>query len=207
MAKPGTSAHSNKGIRQVHTEKKNIVFKFPAVQTATPSLQTTPPPATEPPVQIAPIPPTPAQAPPLPATPTAPPPPLSPASHEAEAPENTVDNGAEILSCGSCSGGYRVGYLGLRSSGTNGFLQFNNVNKRSAGNYTLTVYYSNGASYSRDEYISVNGKLVIGFSGDPTGSFSTFATVQITVSLNAGNNTITFYNPQSAAPDIDKIVI
>jgi hypothetical protein len=86
-------------------------------------------------------------------------------------------------------------------------LQFNNVNKVSAGNYTLTVYYSNGATYARDEYISVNGGSAIVFSGSPTGSFSTFTTVQMSVNLNAGNNTIMFYNPQSYAPDIDRIVI
>jgi hypothetical protein len=148
---------------------------------------------------------------PLPATqtpvPTLTPPPLSPASYEAEASQNTLANGAQLLSCGSCSGGYRVGYLGLRSNGINGSLWFKNVNKESAGEYTLTISYANGATYARDEYISVNGGSVIVFSGFPTGSFSTFTTVQITVNLNVGNNTITFYNPQGAAPDIDKIVI
>jgi len=86
-------------------------------------------------------------------------------------------------------------------------LSFNNVNKKSAGKYTLTVYYANGASNARDEYISINGGFVVVFSGSPTGSFSTFTTVSFVVSLNAGNNTIRFYNPQSYAPDIDKIII
>ncbi len=224
-AKPETSVHlSNQGTREVLTEK-NIPSKFPSMQTTTPPaqvtniavvqppVQTTPLPATQPPVQTTPLPATqpPVQATPLPATqvpvPALTPPPLSPASYEAEAPENTPANGAQILSCGSCSGGYRVGYLGLRPNGTNGSLRFNNVNKESAGKYTLTIYYANGATYARDEYISVNGGSAIVFSGSPTGSFSTFTTVQISVSLNAGNNTIMFYNPQSYAPDIDKIVI
>jgi hypothetical protein len=97
--------------------------------------------------------------------------------------------------------------LSHQSTHHNGYLWFNNVNKVSAGNYTLTISYANGATYARDEYVSVNGRLVIVFSGSPTGSFSTFTTVQIVVSLNAGNNTITFYNLEDAAPDIDKIVI
>jgi serine/threonine protein kinase len=224
--KPETRAHlSNQGTRQVLTEK-NIPSKSPSMQTTTPSaqatniavvqspVQTTPPPTTQSPAQTTPPPTTqpPAQATPPPTTqapvPTPTPPPPSPASYEAEAPENTLANGAQILSCASCSGGYRVGYLGLRPNGTNGSLQFNKVNKASAGNYTLTVYYANGATYARDEYISINnGSSVIVFSESPTGSFSTFTTVQITVSLKAGNNTITFYNPQSYAPDIDKIII
>ena len=207
IAKPETSAHlANKGTREVFTEKKIIPSTSPSTPTITPPAQVTNIAKVQPPVQ-----PTPVQATPPPATqppvPTVTPPPLAPVSYEAEAPENTLANGAQILSCGNCSGGERVGYLGLRGSGTDGSLQFNNVNKQKAGQYTLTISYTNGATYTRDEYISVNGGSAIVFSGPPTGGFSTVTTVQISVSLNAGNNTIAFYNPQSSAPDIDKIVI
>jgi serine/threonine protein kinase len=208
IAKPSTSVHlSNKGTREVFTDEKNIPSKSPSTPITTPSVQVTSVAEVQPPGQATPLPVTPLPATPSP-VPTLTPPPLAPASYEAEAPENTLADGAQTLSCANCSGGERVGYLGLRSYGTEGSLRFNNVNKRSAGQYTLTISYSNGATSARDEYISVNGgSSVTVFSGSPTGSFSTFTTVQIIVSLNVGNNTLTFYNPQGPAPDIDKIVI
>lgn len=128
-------------------------------------------------------------------------------NYEAELSQNTLNSGAKIISCSSCSGGYRVGYLGLRSNGYSGTLQFNNVKKASAGTYTLTLYYSNGSNSDQYEYISVNGGSPIVFDGTPTGSFSTFTTAAIAIPLNGGNNTIEFYNPNNAAPDIDRIIV
>ncbi|HEY4033215.1 MAG TPA: protein kinase [Ktedonobacteraceae bacterium] len=128
-------------------------------------------------------------------------------SYEAEVSQNTLAGGARVISCSSCSGGARVGDLGVRSSGESGTLRFNNVNKAGAGTYTLTLYYSNGSSGSQDEYISVNGGPAIVFNGSPTGSFSTFATAGIAVSLNGGSNTIEFSNPNGNAPDVDKIIV
>ncbi len=131
----------------------------------------------------------------------------APTSYEAEAPANTIANGAQVISCSSCSGGYRVGYIGTGTNGSDGTLQFNDVKKISTGSYTLTLYYSNGSSSGEDEYISVNGGSAIVFNGSPTGSFTTFATAGIAVNLNAGSNTIQFSNPQGPAPDIDKIIV
>ncbi len=128
-------------------------------------------------------------------------------TYEAESPQNTLTDGARIISCSSCSGGYRVGYLGIGSGGQGGTLQFNNVNKADAGTYTLTLYYSNGSNSDADEYISVNGGSPMIFTGSPTGGFDKFATVGIAVALHGGKNTIEFYNPKGPAPDIDKIII
>ena len=128
-------------------------------------------------------------------------------TYEAEASQNTLSNGAQILSCSSCSGGYRVGALGLRTNGADGMLRFNNVNKDVAGKYTLTLYYSNGSRSDRDLDIRINGGAAIVFTGSPTGSFTTIATAYVAVTLNAGNNTITFDNPQAVTLDIDKIII
>ncbi|HEX3641833.1 MAG TPA: hypothetical protein VHV10_11130, partial [Ktedonobacteraceae bacterium] len=130
-------------------------------------------------------------------------------SYEAEAPQNTI-NGAQVIACSGCSGGQRVGYLGMRVKNRtkiDGNLQINNVSKSTTGSYGLTIYYTNGASSSRSGYMSVNGGPAIVFDGSPTGSYSTVATLNVVVSLNAGNNTIEFYNPQDKAPDIDKIVV
>jgi serine/threonine protein kinase len=127
-------------------------------------------------------------------------------TYEAEASQNTLSGGASIISCNTCSGGYRVGYLGL-NNGNNATLTYHNVYAASTGSYTLSLYYSNGNSSDEYEYISVNGAAAIVFDGAPTGSFSTVATASIAVNLNAGGNTISFSNPQGSAPDIDKIVV
>jgi hypothetical protein len=53
----------------------------------------------------------------------------------------------------------------------------------------------------------VNGGSAIAFTAPYTGSFDIPGSVNTTISLNAGNNTIEFFNPQQGAPDIDRIVV
>src|SRR4029077_8088062 len=68
------------------------------------------------------------------------PPPGVCVSHEAESPDNTLQGSAIVLSCPTCSGGFRVGYVGSND----GTLQFNNVGAIASGNYTVTICYLNG---------------------------------------------------------------
>jgi serine/threonine protein kinase len=136
----------------------------------------------------------------------------TPQSYEAEASQNTLTGDATILGCGTgasaCSGGYRVGYIGLNTANNEmGNLQFNNINKSISGNYTLTIHYLMVGSDTLTGYMSVNGgpAEIVNFpslaNGDVTG------TASITISLKAGNNTIEFSNPSTFAPDIDRIVV
>ncbi|HEX3641390.1 MAG TPA: CBM35 domain-containing protein, partial [Ktedonobacteraceae bacterium] len=105
-------------------------------------------------------------------------------------------------------GGERVGSLGVQpSKNVDGSLQFNHVNKNRAGTYTLMIYFTQGDPGNRTTYISVNGGSAITSQAASTGSWYTVATVSVTVSLNAGNNTIKVFNPSSNAPDIDRIVV
>jgi hypothetical protein len=123
------------------------------------------------------------------------------ASYEAESSANTLAGGAVVASCSTCSGGQKVGYVG-----NGGTLQFNNVSKASAGSYTLVIYYCDGDS-GRTAYMSINGGsgTAINFAG--TGGWNTVGTYAVTVSLNAGNNTIKFYNSSAYAPDFDRIAV
>jgi hypothetical protein len=128
-------------------------------------------------------------------------------SYEAEASDNTLTGSALVISCPPCSGGERVGSIGTEpSKKVNGSLQFNHVSKGLAGTYTLTLYFTQGDPGSRTAYISVNGGSAITCQAASTGSWYTVATVSVTVSLNAGNNTIEVFNPSSNAPDIDRII-
>ena len=157
-------------------------------------------------------PPSPAPAPtPAPApAPTPAPTPTTPQSYEAEASQNTLTGDATVIGCGVgvCSGGYRVGYIGFNTSNQEiGTLQFNNVNEGISGNYTLNIYYLVAGSDTLTGDISTNGESAITVNYASTTNGDTIGTASITVSLNAGNNTIEFSNPSAFAPDIDRIVV
>jgi serine/threonine protein kinase len=128
-------------------------------------------------------------------------------SYEAEATQNTWAGIAGPVSCSGCSGGYRVCCLSTQSDGQSGTLQFNKVNKSTAGDYLMTVYYTEGDPGSRIGSVSVNGGSAITFTGGYTGSWDTVETVNMTINLSTGNNTIKFFNPSGPGPDIDRIVV
>ena len=123
-------------------------------------------------------------------------------SYEAESSDNTLEGSAFVLSCPTCSDGFKVGYVGSNS----GTLQFNDVGVVAPGNHTVTICYTNGDA-TRDALLSVNGGQGIPVSFPSTGSFQTVGSKQITITLNSGCNTLKFYNPivGSWAPDFDRI--
>ena len=130
------------------------------------------------------------------------PPPGECASYEAESDVNTLQGSAIVLSCPTCSGGLKVGYVGSN----NGTLQFNAVGIIASGNYTMTICYLNGDAV-RYATLSVNGGPGTPLSFPSTGGFQTLGSIQITVTLNTGCNTLEFNNPivGSWAPDFDRI--
>jgi hypothetical protein len=123
-------------------------------------------------------------------------------SYEAESDNNTLTGSAFILSCPTCSNGLKVGYVGSND----GTLQFNAVGVVATGNYTVTICYLNGDAV-RYAYLSVNGGPGTPLSFPSTGSFQTVGSIQTTITLNTGCNTLEFYNPivGSWAPDFDRI--
>jgi hypothetical protein len=124
-------------------------------------------------------------------------------SYEAEASGNTLAGGAVVAACGTCSGGNKVGYVGNNA----GTLQYNGVSAATAGSYTLTMYYLNGDTAARNATISVNGGTGTNISFPVTGSWTTVGSVNTTISLNAGSNTIRFSNATGWAPDFDRITV
>jgi NPCBM-associated, NEW3 domain of alpha-galactosidase/Carbohydrate binding module (family 35) len=133
------------------------------------------------------------------ATAGATPPPLA-TSYEAESPANTIAGGAVVANCSACSGGEKVGYVGV-----GGTLTLNGVNVASSGTYQVTIAYLDGAG--RQATISVNGGPPQTVSFTPTGSFDTVGTVTLPLQLTAGSNTIEFANPTAYAPDFDRIIV
>ena len=122
--------------------------------------------------------------------------------YEAESGVNTRLGTAVVQGCPSCSGGMKVGYVGNNA----GALQFNAVVASATGSYVLQIRYTNGDPV-RTAYLSINGGASTSVAFPSTGGFSTVGSLQKIVQLNAGNNTLTFYNPNNGqwAPDFDRI--
>ena len=124
-----------------------------------------------------------------------------PQAIEAEAAGNTLGGTAVAAACATCSGGFKVRFLG---NGPANFVTVNNINALTTGTYQLTIQYL--LSGTRDFFVSINGA-----PGTPvtlTGtSWSVPATSTIPVVLTAGANNIRFYNDTAFAPDLDKITV
>ncbi|GAA2399213.1 hypothetical protein Cme02nite_08060 [Catellatospora methionotrophica] len=116
-------------------------------------------------------------------------------AYEAEASGNTLTGGAVVASCGTCSGGSKVGYLG-----NGGSMAFTNVAGGTGGSRTVTIYYLSAEARTA----VVNGQSV---NLPSTGSWTTVGSSTVTLNLAAGSNSITIANPGGWAPDIDRITV
>ncbi len=124
-------------------------------------------------------------------------------SYEAESSANTLGGRAVIAACSGCSGSKKVGNIGK-----GGTLQFNNVRASSAGTHTLIISYIDGDA-GRSAQMSVNGTAptTLSFHGTNDANWNVVRTLTVSVSLNAGNNTIKFSNAAASAPDFDLITV
>ncbi|MEV0386418.1 DUF4832 domain-containing protein [Nonomuraea sp. NPDC050643] len=119
---------------------------------------------------------------------------------EAEHPANTLSGGAVVASCSGCSGGSKVGYIGNGAT-----LTINNVGTSSAGARTLTISYLSAVARTATVKVNNGTAATVGFP--VTADWNTVGVRTVTVTLAAGDNTITIANPGDWAPDIDKIAI
>ena len=55
--------------------------------------------------------------------------------------------------------------------------------------------------------LSANGGLPQALSFASTGSYNTTGTLTVSLSLNAGNNTIQLGDPTAYTPDFDRIIV
>src|SRR5688572_5118050 len=94
----------------------------------------------------------------------------------------TIDsNHAGFSGSGFCNGNNAVGAAA----------QFT-VQAAAAGTATLGVRFANGTTANRPASVIVNGSTVQTLSFEGTGAWTTWATKALTVSVNAGSNTIRF---------------
>jgi YVTN family beta-propeller protein len=124
---------------------------------------------------------------------------------EAESGANSLSGPARVESCAGCSGGSMVTHLG---SNENGRITFNGITASTAQSYTLSVAYLNGSNATRSLSLSVNGGASIPVSFPPTGNWDGIpASVNVQISLPAGNSTVLFSNASSPGPNLDQITI
>lgn len=121
-------------------------------------------------------------------------------TYEAEADGNAITGNASISDHPAASGGKKVG--GMYQGST---LQFNHVTVSESGNYKITVYYISGDS--RPFNISANGGDKQFEEPPKTVDWDTVGTYDVTLPLNAGENSILMDDNNWYSPDIDKIVI
>jgi hypothetical protein len=82
------------------------------------------------------------------------------------------------------------------------------VTAASTRNHTLTIRYSLGATAGRPLEIRVNGTVAFSnLAFPPTGSWSTWRTVSVTIPLRAGTNTVRARVTGSSGPNVDHVVV
>jgi alpha-galactosidase len=118
-------------------------------------------------------------------------------SYEAET--AILGGSAVVANCPACSGGEKVGGLGL---GANNNVTFNNVSVPRAGVYLMQI---NSMTQGLRSYLySVNGGPFQTLNSGG-GSFFLPSSVTVPVRLEKGLNTIQFGNPTSYPPDLDRM--
>ncbi|MET9341096.1 discoidin domain-containing protein [Nonomuraea sp. NPDC003804] len=123
-------------------------------------------------------------------------PPVS--SYEGEA--GVLGGAAVVSSCGACSGGSKVRFIG---NGPANAVTLSVVSA-SAGARQVTVAGTVGGT--RSFSVSVNGGTPVAVT--LTGpDFNTPVSAVFTVSLQAGSNTLRFFNDTAYAPDLDRVTL
>ena len=118
-----------------------------------------------------------------------------------EAETATLSGATVVSSCSACSGGAKLSYLGASpSSNTATF----NVYVKNAGTYRMEVDAMTQGPRALVYVVNGTHPATLNMGG---GSFNLPQATTVPVTLLAGNNTITFGNPGTYAPDLDRIVI
>ncbi|GAA3804355.1 alpha-L-fucosidase [Sphaerisporangium flaviroseum] len=117
-----------------------------------------------------------------------------------EGESGTLNGSAAVASCSTCLGGAKVRFIGGNANNHATLT----VNASTAGSKQVRVYAEvNG---TRSFLISVNGGAGVEVPVTGTDWYSP-ASVAVTLSLNAGANTLRFYNNGANAPDLDRITV
>jgi pectate lyase len=122
----------------------------------------------------------------------------APTRYEAETSPAVCTGTIDSNHSGFSGGGFCNG-----NNATSGFAQFT-VNASAAGTATLGVRFANGTTTARPANLVVNGSTVQAPSFEGTGAWTTWVTKTLSVSVNAGSNTIRLSPTTSGGlPNVD----
>ncbi|MCX5208324.1 ricin-type beta-trefoil lectin domain protein [Kitasatospora sp. NBC_00240] len=116
----------------------------------------------------------------------------------------TLGGGAQVAACSTCLDGKLVGFIGGTTN--TGTLTLN-VTAETAGTYQLQIAYINGDPTARTGNITVNGGTATPVSFPTNGSWTVLQNKTVTVTLQAGNNTVKFGNPNGWAASISTVTL
>jgi hypothetical protein len=135
-------------------------------------------------------------------------------TYPAAAGGNVLSGAAVVQASQYAYGGKDVGFVG---NGAGNTLTFTGVKAPRSGSYRVMVSYADDERAGSGNYNSNlvdRGFTVTTSAGTSetvfarnTYSWDQFDTIEVTVRLNAGANTITFGNPDGYAPNFDKITV
>jgi hypothetical protein len=135
-------------------------------------------------------------------------------TYAAAAPGNVLSGTAAAARNPHAYGGQHVGWIG---NGADSTLTFTGVSAPRSGTYRIILSYACNDRAVSDNYNAnlINRGFTVTTSAGTqltayarnTYSWNQFNTMELTVRLAAGENTVTFGNPSAYAPDIDKITV
>ncbi len=123
-------------------------------------------------------------------------------NYEAESSANILAGGAKVIACATCSGGDRVGDIGVGAT-----LEYKAITVPTTGIYQVAIAYTQNQGSTLTAYISINSGTATKVLFDRTASWTATEDLTMPMMLTAGPNTIEFSNPTKNAPDIDAIIV
>lgn len=120
-------------------------------------------------------------------------------------PRYEAENRTAQLGCTVASNNAGFTGAGFVDYGDNGsWIEWNNINAALAGQYTLTVRFANGGNSARPAAVTINGGAAATAQFDPTGSWTSWRTTALVVSLRQGPNTIRVRaSTSTGGPNVD----
>ena len=125
---------------------------------------------------------------------------LAQTSYEAES--AVLSGSARLRAFEPAAGGQMVTGVGGEGGGA---VTFNSVVAPRDGLYALEIYFT--LDDQRSLNVTVNGETHLELYCHATGTPKTVNHTNILIPLRAGNNVLTFDNPEEPGPDLDRIVI
>lgn len=121
-----------------------------------------------------------------------------------QAERRTAESGCRVAT--DYTGYSGTGFMDYGSRGT--WIEWNNVNVATAGEYDLSFRYANGGASNRQAAVIVNGSNIGNVAFAPTNGWSTWKATATEATLRSGNNTIrVMANTDSGGPNLDSLSV